>query len=556
MKKMMLVIMALVMLLPLAQARGIVGKWYCSQTVLDSLGVGIYPKITGYYKFKDDGTFTVRISGELQMERPGDFSPVWTRKPPKWRRTNAKYQTLLIKVKGSYTTDGNAITTKVDSGDVDVYIDTGLDYPEDTGIWASRGEIYWKVHNQRRYEAAESHASVHAATIRRERMHVWRWTAEPLSVTADSLRIGSKFRLYKDRKLAGRGKPRKYHNVNLMSLRNATKAIYNKKSSEKKRRWAVRTLVEAATLDSSAYAMNTLGFAYLSGRGVERDTAEAISWLKRSEPLGNKAAYYNIGLIYKHGKGDLEQAYKYFSEGAERGHRECLYAKGYMLYKGLGCGQDYQEAVKTLLDAANDRDADSWYMLGLCSRNGYGLVKDSAAGAFCLNRAARMGSRDARDELARPHEETYLHEIYMGSEEYSFIPVPVPEALPGADGSTLAEGTYRGFVVMYDWSGEYAIREMPLVLTVGRSGTGLAGAIAVGSDSASYRAAVTADGKILFKDSRLTLPERYERSGRMDYRLDSMALSAAEDKVCGRLSLYSEKLKEPGRPMYFELRRE
>ena len=39
----------------------------------------------------------------------------------------------------------------------------------------------------------------------------------------------------------------------------------------------------------------------------------------------------------------------------------------------------------TFLTSANDRDANSLYMLGLCSRNGYGLAKDSAAALFAFS---------------------------------------------------------------------------------------------------------------------------------------------------------------------------
>ena len=78
-----------------------------------------------------------------------------------------------------------------------------------------------------------------------------------------------------------------------------------------------------------------------------------------------------------------------------------------------------------------------------------------------------MGSRDARDELARPHEETYMHAVYADSAEYSFIPDSLPAVKPTVGGASLAAGHYSGFVVTYDWSGKYILGEQPLAQEFG-----------------------------------------------------------------------------------------
>ena len=225
-----------------------------------------------------------------------------------------------------------------------------------------------------------------------------------------------------------------------------------------------------------------------------------------------------------------------------------------MLYKGLGCKQNYQDAARSFLSAANDRDAKSWYMLGLCSRNGYGLVKDTAAATFCLKRAARMHCKEAKEELARSHEETYMHEEYLDDERYSFIPDTMPDVRPSVADSILTDGSYSGFIVTYDWSGKYILDEQPLSMTVSRADGELSGTLTVGKDGVSYRGTLSG-GRLVFSDGNVTLPERYVRGGKMDYELDSMALDATDGKIRGRLNLYSAKLKEPGRPMYMELRR-
>ena len=562
MKRILLIIAAAFCLLPSAQARGIVGKWYCSKAFFDSLGVLRYPKLKGYFKFEDDGTFEVKINGELQTSRPGGYyGTMRVNDSPEWMQSSPSYQTLLVKVRGKYSVNNSTITTKVDPNDVYVDVDTDRDYPDEPGTWASRAEISWKNRERWSFESSESRAMTHENTIKREKIGVWNWDAVPITVAGDSLQVGGTFCFYRSRRKAASSLKRRqeYESVNFMSLISARKAILKRTSSKRKTRWALRTLRQAVEEDKSASAMEALGLAYIGGIGVECDTAKAVALLEEAGRLGVKDAYHALGMIYKYGEGGLRQdfrrAYGYFCTGAERGSVRCIYAKGFMLYKGLGCRQDYQQAALTFLPAANSRDENSWYMLALCSRNGYGLEKDSAAAAFCLKRAARMGSRDARDELARPHEETYMHAVYADSAEYSFIPDSLPAVKPTVGGAALAEGHYSGFVVTYDWSGKYILGEQPLAMTVSSVGGELSGELSIDSVDTAYCGSLSG-GRLVFASGGVTLPERYERGGKMDYRLDSMVLDVADDKVTGRLNLYSTKLKEPGRPMYFELRRE
>ena len=562
MKRILLIIAAAFCLLPSAQARGIEGKWYCSKAFFDSLGVLRYPKLKGYFKFEDDGTFEVKINGELQTSRPGGYyGTMRVNDSPEWMQSSPSYQTLLVKVRGKYSVNNSTITTKVDPNDVYVDVDTDRDYPDEPGTWASRAEISWKNRERWSFESSESRAMTHENTIKREKMSVWNWDAVPITVAGDSLQVGGTFCFYRSRRKAASSLKRRqeYESVNFMSLISARKAILKRTSSKRNTRWALRTLRQAVEEDKSASAMEALGLAYIGGIGVECDTAKAVALLEEAGRLGVKDAYHALGMIYKYGEGGLRQdfrrAYGYFCTGAERGSVRCIYAKGFMLYKGLGCRQDYQQAALTFLPAANSRDENSWYMLALCSRNGYGLEKDSAAAAFCLKRAARMGSRDARDELARPHEETYMHAVYADSAEYSFIPDSLPAVKPTVGGAALAEGHYSGFVVTYDWSGKYILGEQPLAMTVSSVGGELSGELSIDSVDTAYRGSLFG-GRLVFASGGVTLPERYERGGKMDYRLDSMVLDVGDGKVTGRLNLYSTKLKEPGRPMYFELRRE
>lgn len=320
--------------------------------------------------------------------------------------------------------------------------------------------------------------------------------------------------------------------------------------------WAIATLEKAAIVDSSSYAMNCLGIAYMAGIGVNADSTKAVSWLENAGRNGYFDAYHNLGMIYKYSRCGVKQnfrkAYEYFSVGAANGSIECIYDEGFMLYKGLGCSQNYSKAVDKFLSASSLLHSPSLYMLGLCYRNGYGVEKDTVKAVAYLNRASMLGYRDADDELARPYAETYLHEFLVEDD----IPVRMPQVSPMVNDTSLIKGSYHGFMVMYDWSGDYILGEKPLAMNLYKTGSYIAGFLVIGSDTVSVKACVTDSSKLIFQKGGLNLHERYAKENTVKYRLDDMVYDVWNDKICGKLNLYSLKQKEPERPMYFELYRD
>ncbi len=566
MKKFILAALVLFSLFQSAQARGIVGKWYCTNAFLDSLGLAYYyGDLDGYCKFDNDGMFTVRISGEMVSRRSSEASAVGALKAPKWMRYKSKYQTLLIKVKGTYRFDGSTITTVVDTADVHVYINTGLEYPEDPDAGASRAEFYWKNTERNLFDKAERHAAIQAQMIRREKMGLWTWNNLPVTLGNGVMQVGDLMRFTRKKERGfgmGEGSevagPHRYSTKEVYaSSRSALKILDDIGSSEKDRAWAVKILEKTVEKDSSAYWMFHLGVAYVSDNSVKRDTAKAVMLLRKAGQTGYGKAYKVLGDMYKDGKGgvcqDVSKAYYYYSLGADLHDKNCMYHKGYMLTKGIGCRQSYSDAVLAFLPAANWPDAESLYMLGVFLRNGYGVAKDSLLAVNSLQRAARMHCPEASEELMRPHEETYMHDVYANAPGYSYIPDSLPDVRPSAVAVDLPAGDYRGFIVTYDWSGKYILDERPFAMTLhGVTGGGLSGTLTVGDESAKFCGTLSG-GRLVFTEGGLTMPDRYVRGGKQYYDFGDMALEAFDGKVRGRLSLKSRSRKEPGNPMYFEL---
>ena len=109
------------------------------------------------------------------------------------------------------------------------------------------------------------------------------------------------------------------------------------------------------------------------------------------------------------------------------------------------------------------------------------------------------------------------------------------------------------FLVMYDWSGRFILGEKPVTLSMVNDGKNMSGTLTLAADTVPFRASVMADGKIYFTDGGVKLNERYTVGSKVPYRMDTAELDVWQDRIAGRLALYSLKHNEPERPMYIEL---
>lgn len=322
---------------------------------------------------------------------------------------------------------------------------------------------------------------------------------------------------------------------------------------------AVETVREAAMNSGNARAINALGLFYLNGTFVEKDTLMGVNLLEEAGRSGYAVAYHNLGVTYKlarYGIGqNLDRAFAYYSAGADSGSVSCMYDAGYMLYKGLGCRQDYGKAARLFDSAASHDHPNAMYMLGLCYRNGYGVERDDERASYYLNRAAMLGSRYAMEELLRPEPENCLEDIIAIKNTDMEIPENMPVVAPQVNDTSIVKGEYTGYLVMYDWSGQHVIGEKPVSATIMRDGDDVHGELVLGVDTIPYIASLTADGKMLFRNITTSMNERYTPNRRTPYRLDHVQLDIWNESLRGDVALYNLREKEPERPMYMELQR-
>ena len=324
--------------------------------------------------------------------------------------------------------------------------------------------------------------------------------------------------------------------------------------SDYSREYALVILQNAAINDTVALAMNALGNVFLNGIVIEKDSSKALYWFEQAGNNGYPDAYHNIGAIYKEGshgfQQDLVKAYKAFEKGVEMNSAICKYDKGFMLYKGLGCEQNYTEAVDLFASAVNDGYSGAMYMLGLCYRNGYGIEQNEQKGLNLLNMAAKLGNKDASLELMLEETENTMENCNSMDffQNMSMINDSINDL-------TLLFGDFEGTLSMYDWSGKYLLTECYASMTINRTGNHANGSFVFGTDTIFYSSNVLPTGEMRFENCCFDMCDRYDYGKKTRYRLENAHLDIWDNEIKGKLALYSLSQREPSRPIYLKLHR-
>ena len=97
---------------------------------------------------------------------------------------------------------------------------------------------------------------------------------------------------------------------------------------------------------------------YYSGRGVERDFAEAVEWWRKAAEQGHAEAQYYLGVAHEYGYGtDLgtKQAVKWWRLAADQGNANAQRALGEAYLWGEGTNRDLVTA-HMWFDLASDQE--------------------------------------------------------------------------------------------------------------------------------------------------------------------------------------------------------
>lgn len=187
-----------------------------------------------------------------------------------------------------------------------------------------------------------------------------------------------------------------------------------------------------------------LGGMYIKGSGVQKDSTEAIKWLRKCAE-GNGAAYHllpllfedfeksfpqeraeyavlvrmvaekgkmigqqMLGILYYRGDGvpkDKTEAINWWLKAALQGGTSAQELLGLAYSFGDGVPKDYAEAIKWFRMAAEKGKASAQYNLGLMYAEGFGVPKDLVQAHVWLNIAGAQAHEDAKKYLAIAEEE-------------------------------------------------------------------------------------------------------------------------------------------------------
>ncbi|MBK9142064.1 MAG: sel1 repeat family protein [Candidatus Melainabacteria bacterium] len=141
-----------------------------------------------------------------------------------------------------------------------------------------------------------------------------------------------------------------------------------------------------------------LGFAFATGRGVERDPSQALIWYRKAAESGHVAAQYNVADMCL-ARRDYDGALAWFSKAAASGDPDASFNIALLHQRGLGVAQDDAEAVRWFKLAAEAGSARAMYDLGLAYLEGRGVASDADSARTWLTRAAVAGVSGAREVL-------------------------------------------------------------------------------------------------------------------------------------------------------------
>jgi Sel1 repeat-containing protein len=142
-----------------------------------------------------------------------------------------------------------------------------------------------------------------------------------------------------------------------------------------------------------------LGSIYFHGKGVPKDSVEAVRWYRKSAEQGNAKGQYSLGYMYHEGYGvpqDFAEATRWWRKAAEQGDAKAQDGLGFAYNRGEGVAQDYAEAVRWYRKSAEQDYANAEYDLGYMYYYGHGVPQDRVEANRLFREAAAQGNERAK----------------------------------------------------------------------------------------------------------------------------------------------------------------
>ncbi|NLC24757.1 MAG: hypothetical protein GX776_09895 [Oxalobacter sp.] len=113
---------------------------------------------------------------------------------------------------------------------------------------------------------------------------------------------------------------------------------------------------------NDALSQYWIGHAYLTGRGLKKDTDQAWVWLNKASQQGNAFAQYDLSYLYPMGEGvrpEYQSAVALIQTAAASGHVKAIFNLAGMYEKGRGVMQNWNEAYRLYIIGAGIGNANA-----------------------------------------------------------------------------------------------------------------------------------------------------------------------------------------------------
>ncbi len=162
-----------------------------------------------------------------------------------------------------------------------------------------------------------------------------------------------------------------------------------------------------AALKDHAGAMYNLGIAYERGEGVEKNPSEAFRWFSNAADKGDRDGLFKTGEAYHHGRGvgkNINTAFDWYRKAAAKDHVAAMHSIALMYADGSGVSRDYKQALRWSRKAADAGHASSMNLLGVIYRRGLGVSRDDRESVHWYRKAAEKGLASAMYNLGNMYE--------------------------------------------------------------------------------------------------------------------------------------------------------
>ncbi len=165
--------------------------------------------------------------------------------------------------------------------------------------------------------------------------------------------------------------------------------------------------MEKSAAQGNVDAITSMGFFHAQGVGVDKDETKAVEWFRQGAKKGSATSKLNLGLLLRQGKTiqtSSDESLRLMHEAAEAGSVDAQSYLGQLYFMGdRFLKPDYAKAKPLALKAAEAGDAASQNIMGILSRDGFGLSagdQDQAQAEAWFRKAAEQNDVKAQANLA------------------------------------------------------------------------------------------------------------------------------------------------------------